>query len=82
MEKENQTAERITLAELPPVCVGVEDACLLLGVSRSIFYKLIHRADFPAFKVGGRMLVNVDGLRRWVDAQTEQAQTEREGVKP
>ena len=60
--------------------VGVEDACLLLGVSRSIFYKLIHRADFPAFKVGGRMLVNVDGLRRWVDAQTEQAQTEREGV--
>ncbi len=42
-----------------------------LGVSRPTVYTLMQRADFPAFKVGSRTLVSVEGLRAWVAAQAE-----------
>lgn len=42
-----------------------------LGVSRPVIYSLLKRADFPAFKIGARTLVSVDGLRAWVRAQAE-----------
>ena len=40
-----------------------------LGVSRPTVYTLLHRQDFPAFRVGGRTLVSAEGLREWVAAQ-------------
>ena len=63
---------------MEPIAVSAEAAAELLSVSRSTIYELFHRADFPSFKYGGRTLVSVAGLRRWVDAQTERAQAERE----
>lgn len=47
------------------------EAAQVLGVSRPTVYTLIKRADFPAFKVGTRTLVSVEGLRKWVKAQAE-----------
>lgn len=47
------------------------EAAQVLGVSRPTIYTLIKRADFPAFKVGTRTLVSVEGLREWVKAQAE-----------
>lgn len=38
----------------------------VLGVSRPTVYTLLKRADFPAFKLGSRTLVSVEGLREWV----------------
>ena len=46
------------------------EAAEVLGVSRPVIYTLIKRADFPAFKLGTRTLVSVEGLREWVAAQT------------
>lgn len=45
-----------------------------LGVSRPVVYTLMKRTDFPAFKVGGRTLVSVEGLRALVQAQTERGE--------
>lgn len=59
------------MSSTEPVAVSASEAARLLGVSRPTVYKLIGRADFPAFKVGNRTLVSVDGLRRWVDSQVE-----------
>lgn len=51
------------------VTLSVAETAAALGVSRPTVYNLLHRQDFPAFKVGGRTLVSAEGLREWVAAQ-------------
>ena len=43
----------------------------LLGLSRPSVYPLLHRADFPMIRIGGRVLVPVDGLRVWLTQQVQ-----------
>ena len=50
------------------------EAAEVLGVSRPTVYTLIKRDGFPAFKVGTRTLVSVDGLREWVRRQTKEGE--------
>lgn len=54
---------------LEPVSISPSKAAELLGVSRPTVYTLLKRADFPAFKVGSRTLIPVEGLRAWVEKQ-------------
>ncbi len=51
------------------------EAAEVLGVSRPVIYTLIKRADFPAFKLGARTLVSVEGLREWVKSQAQKEET-------
>ena len=52
------------------VALSIDETAAALGVSRPTVYNLLHKHGFPAFRVGGRTLVSVDGLRAWVAAQT------------
>lgn len=56
---------------LEPLAVSLPEAARLLGVSKPTIYKYAGRADFPSFKIGGRVLVSVDGLRDWVRDRAE-----------
>lgn len=47
----------------------------VLGVSRPTVYQLMRRPDFPAFKLGARTLISVEGLRAWVRAQAERGES-------
>ena len=58
-----QASEKLTLS--------VTETAEALGVSRPTVYQLLHREDFPSFKVGTRTLINRQRLQSWVDAQTE-----------
>ena len=49
------------------IAVSMTEAARLLGVSRPTVYQYANMVDFPAFRVGGRVLVSVDGLRQWVN---------------
>lgn len=51
------------------LAMSVSETAAALGVSRPTVYTLLHKRDFPSFRVGGRTLVSVDGLRAWVAAQ-------------
>ena len=57
------------MEEIEPMAVSAAEAARLLGGSRPKVYELLNREDFPAFKLGGRTLISVDGLRRWVERQ-------------
>lgn len=57
--------------ELEPMAVSAPEAARLLGVSKPKVYELMNRADFPAFKLGKRTLVSVEGLRKWVEVQAK-----------
>lgn len=54
------------------IALSVSEAADLLGVSRPTVYTLIHRADFPAFKIGRRTVISRIGLEEWVQSQTVQ----------
>ncbi len=58
-----------TLRTVDKVTLSVTETAAALGVSRPTVYTLLHRQDFPAFRVGGRTLVSAEGLREWVAAQ-------------
>ena len=58
--------------KLEPLAVGATEAARLLGISRSTLYQLLNRADFPSFRVGGRVLISVAGLQEWIDRQTKE----------
>ncbi|MCI6363104.1 helix-turn-helix domain-containing protein [Intestinimonas butyriciproducens] len=60
--------------QLEPMAVSAVEAARLLGVSKPKVYELMGREDFPAFKLGGRTLISVEGLRAWVKAQAEKGE--------
>ena len=55
------------------LALSVSETANLLGVSRPTVYGLIHRGDFPAFKVGSRTLISRAGLAAWVEKQSAPA---------
>lgn len=57
--------------KMEPMAVSAPEAARLLGVSKPTLYELMGREDFPAFKLGRRTLISVDGLREWVRNQTK-----------
>lgn len=52
------------------LAVGTTEAAKMMDISRPTLYKLLNRADFPSFRVGGRVLISVAGLQAWIDRQT------------
>jgi len=61
MNEETRLLDRIT--------VSAAEAAQLLGVSRTTLYQYSHMRGFPAVRIGGRVLIPVEGLRAWVEAQ-------------
>ena len=58
--------------QVEPVAVSVDKAAQMLDVSRVKLYDLMHKDGVPVFRIGGRTLISVDGLREWVKTQIEQ----------
>ena len=54
------------------ITLSVTETAALLGVSRPLVYQLIHRRDFPSFKIGGRTVISRKALEEWVASQVNQ----------
>lgn len=52
----------------------VADAQKTLGISKNSIYALVSRSDFPALRVGKRILIPVKQFEAWVDRQVNGAQ--------
>lgn len=59
------------MEQMEPLAVSAAEAARLLGVSKPKVYDLIRSEGFPAFKLGGRTLISVEGLRIWIKERTE-----------
>lgn len=53
------------------VALNITEVAEALGVSRSVVYQLLHRADFPSFKIGKRTVVPRIALEEWANAQVK-----------
>lgn len=49
------------------ITITTKEAASILGISMPTMYELVHRQDFPSIKVGRKILINVEGLRKWID---------------
>ncbi len=53
-----------------PLMLSVPEVAAVLGISRAGAYELVRREDFPALKIGSRIVVPKDKFVRWVESQT------------
>jgi excisionase family DNA binding protein len=53
-------------ADDEPIAISVEEAARRIGVSRRQGYRLAAEdPTFPAYRIGRRLVVSVEGLREW-----------------
>ena len=50
-----------------PLMLSVLDMAAVLGISRAGAYELARTEDFPALKIGTRIVIPKDKLKEWVD---------------
>ena len=60
-----------TTYEELPLFLNAETLANLLGISVSSSYELMHEKDFPAIRIGSRLVVPKEKLQRCIDAKTE-----------
>ena len=56
------------------IAISIEELAKQLGISRSIAYKLSRSQGFPIVKIGRRRVVDLAGLREWMDSHREDSQ--------
>ena len=50
-----------------PMMLSVLEMAAALGISRAGAYELARTEDFPALKIGTRVVIPKDKLKEWVD---------------
>lgn len=50
----------------------VPEMAQALGLGRNTAYDLVNRADFPAIRVGGKILVPIEALHNWLNREASQ----------
>lgn len=53
-----------------PLFLTADTVAKALGVSSSSGYELMHEKDFPALKIGSRIVVPKENFIRWVEQNT------------
>ena len=53
------------------VALTVPEMAEALGIGLSSAYELIHRADFPSFRIGRSVRISRARLVEWVEQQSE-----------
>lgn len=54
-----------------PLFLNAEMVAKVLGVATSTAYELMHEKDFPALKIGNRLLVPKEKFQVWVEIRTK-----------
>ena len=57
-----------------PLLLNVETVAKVLGVSDSSVYELIQEDDFPSLRIGKRIVIPKEELRKWISAHTKGGQ--------
>ena len=55
-----------------PLMLSVPEVAAVLGISRAGAYELVKGEDFPALKIGSRIVVPKEKFIAWVDEKTSE----------
>lgn len=61
-----------SLQELP-LMLSMMDVASVLGISKAGAYTLAHSRDFPAFRVGRRIVISQEKFLDWLEKQTAES---------
>lgn len=61
--------------DMERMAISMPEAAKLLGLSKAKGYELAKMEGFPAVRIGGRILVSVKGLERWLETMTTTSST-------
>lgn len=53
---------------MPEIVLSVDKIASALQISKDQAYRLFHRKDFPALKIGNKLMVRVDHFNEWMEA--------------
>ena len=56
-----------TTRQFPTMALTVDEMAEELRISRPTAYALVKQEGFPAFRIGGRIIVNRKALQEWLD---------------
>ena len=56
-------------SDIEKMAYTIDEASAAFGISRSLLYTVVHRADFPTVRVGRRVLIPKKSLEAWLLAQ-------------
>lgn len=54
-----------------PLFLNADTVAKVLGISISSVYELMHEKDFPALKIGNRLVVPKEKFKQWVEIKTK-----------
>lgn len=49
--------------------LSAKEAAACIGVSMPTMYELAARKDFPATKLGKKVIISAEGLRQWINRE-------------
>ena len=55
-----------------PLMLSVPEVAAVLGISRAGAYELVKGKDFPALKIGSRIVVPKEKFIEWIDEKTSE----------
>ena len=58
-----------------PLFLNVATVAKVLGIAPSSSYELMHEKDFPALRIGNRIVVPKEAFIRWVEQHTGGAES-------
>lgn len=54
-----------------PLMLNADQLAQVLGISRAGAYQLMHAKGFPVIRIGKRMVIPKENLRKWLDSKLE-----------
>lgn len=51
----------------PKKTLSVNELSEYLGIGRATAYELVNSDGFPSFRIGKKILINVDALHQWIN---------------
>ena len=63
-----------------PLMLSVPEVASVLGISRAGAYELVKGKDFPALKIGSRIVVPKERFIQWIDKKTSEAARHRSAI--
>lgn len=59
-----------------PLMLSVPEMAAALGISRAGAYELVRSEGFPALRIGTRIVIPKDELRKWIKRNLEKQETQ------
>ena len=62
-----ESSKAYTISNMPQKKnMSVEEFRVYMGIGRATAYELVNSDGFPSFRIGKKILINVDALEEWI----------------